>query len=241
MAVFDFTLKATRLEVNYTPEDNVVLKNNGNSIGCQITKTGYLTGGPLGNNQFKLAEFHLHWGADNRRGSEHMIDGKMFAAELHLVHWNTKYGSIAEAIDKSDGLAVLGVMIEPGHEHPAFSVVSNNFGGLIQPHSNATISSYLNPRDLLPFTVKRSRFSHVTSRCISDYWTYEGSLTTQPLFESVQWIVFKKPIEFSQRQLNALRGALIDSDQNVMQDNFRPPVPRKGRTVRASFSDKNSV
>ncbi|XP_052212006.1 carbonic anhydrase 7-like [Dreissena polymorpha] len=234
-ADYDFALTANPLEVNYTPEDEVTLLNNGNSIVCQIAKPGFLTGGPLGNQQFRLEEFHLHWGADNRRGSEHTIDGKMFAAELHLVHWNTKYGSMVEAQDKRDGLAVLGVMIEPGDEHPAFSVVSNNLGWLIQPNSTGTISSYLNPRDLLPFIVKRSRFSHVTSRCISDYWTYEGSLTTPPLFESVQWIIFKEPVGFSKRQLNALRNCLIDSDNNLMQDNFRRLVPRAGRTVRASF------
>ncbi len=33
------------------------------------------------------------------------------------------------------------------------------------------------------------------------YWTYPGSLTTPPLFESVTWIVFKDPIQISQKQV----------------------------------------
>lgn len=37
---------------------------------------------------------------------------KMFSAELHLVHFNTKYGSFGEAADKPDGLAVLGIFIK---------------------------------------------------------------------------------------------------------------------------------
>ena len=36
----------------------------------------------------------------------------MFSAELHLVHYNVKYGSFGEAADKPDGLAVLGMLIK---------------------------------------------------------------------------------------------------------------------------------
>ncbi|XP_052215705.1 carbonic anhydrase 2-like [Dreissena polymorpha] len=218
-ATYDSAL--TFLSIAYTPEDDVKLKNNGHSIEFQITKPGFLTGGHLGNQQFRLAQFHLHWGADDTRGSEHTIDGKQFAAELHLVHWNTKYGSFAEAVNMIDGLAVLGIMIKSGEEHPFFSVVLNNVDRLIQPGIMVTIPSSLDPIDLLP-------------DFIDDYWTYEGSLTTPPLYESVQWIVFKEPVEVSPRQLDALRS-LIDSDGNLMQDNFRPPQPLKGRQVRASF------
>ena len=34
--------------------------------------------------------------------------------ELHIVHYNSKYGSFAEATQHSDGLAVLAVLIELG-------------------------------------------------------------------------------------------------------------------------------
>lgn len=38
------------------------------------------------------------------------------------------------------------------------------------------------------------------------YWTYLGSLTTPPCNESVTWILFKKYIEVSHRQLNIFRN-----------------------------------
>jgi carbonic anhydrase len=41
-----------------------------------------------------------------------------------------------------------------------------------------------------------------------EYWTYDGSLTTPPLKETVTWIVFQEPIIFSNAQLVQLRGAI---------------------------------
>ena len=35
-----------------------------------------------------------------------------YPAEMHLVHYNKNYGTLADAVTKSDGLAVIGVMIE---------------------------------------------------------------------------------------------------------------------------------
>ena len=36
------------------------------------------------------------------------------------------------------------------------------------------------------------------------FWTYLGSLTTPPLYESVTWIVFKQPIEVSPIQVTEM-------------------------------------
>ncbi|WP_205860322.1 carbonic anhydrase family protein, partial [Polaribacter sp. 20A6] len=72
-----------------------------------------------------------------------------------------------------------------------------------------------------------------------EYWTYPGSLTTPPLYESVTWIVLKEPIYVSDKQMGKFRTLLFngeeDDDRKHMENNFRPPQPLKGRTVRASF------
>ena len=40
----------------------------------------------------------------------------------------------------------------------------------------------------------------------SDYYTYLGSLTTPPCFESVTWVVFKEPVEVSEAQVSHHRA-----------------------------------
>ena len=40
-----------------------------------------LTGGPL-SHKYQIAQFHFHWGSSSNRGSEHRVDGNMYAAEV---------------------------------------------------------------------------------------------------------------------------------------------------------------
>uniref|UniRef100_A0A673UUJ2 Carbonic anhydrase 1 n=1 Tax=Suricata suricatta TaxID=37032 RepID=A0A673UUJ2_SURSU len=71
-----------------------------------------------------------------------------------------------------------------------------------------------------------------------DYWTYFGSLTHPPLYESVIWIICKESIGISSEQLAQFRSLLsnVEGDKAVpIQHNNRPPQPLKGRTVKASF------
>lgn len=59
----------------------------------------------------------MHWGATDANGSEHVVDGKAFSAELHFVNWNSsKYSTFKDAAmsNNHDGLLVLGVLIIVG-------------------------------------------------------------------------------------------------------------------------------
>jgi carbonic anhydrase len=224
-SVLDRALNGMKLGWKFHPEDSKKVVNNGQTITVQIDGDGSsLTGGPIVG-EFKLAQFHFHWGEDSKCGSEHTLDGACFPAEVHLVHYNLAYGSIGDAVDKPDGLCVLGAFIEVGSEHKGMKDLLE-----LLPKS----CSYkdcevdlqgisVDPASLLPD-------GH-------DYFTYRGSLTTPPCFESVQWVNFLKPIQFSEPQLSILRNLNRSKcgDGPKMVNNYRPPCPVLNRKITRNF------
>jgi len=61
------------------------LKNTGHSPTLNIEKsqgTAEITGGPLGDTTYTLIQFHVHFGCENSRGSEHTLNRKRFAGEV---------------------------------------------------------------------------------------------------------------------------------------------------------------
>lgn len=73
------------------------VENNGHSLKLVLKYSGddkvTLTGGPLKSDVFILDNIHFHWG-NNIYGSEHTVNGRQYAAEMHLVTFNSTYGKI---------------------------------------------------------------------------------------------------------------------------------------------------
>jgi len=223
-SVFDRGLNSAKLTWHYEAEDSKKVVNNGHTITIQVDGArSSLTGGPIVG-EFKLAQFHFHWGADNNCGSEHTLDGRCYPAEVHLVHYNTFYGDIGNAVDKPDGLCVLGAFIELGREHKGAKELLELLPRSCSCKGCEVDIDSVDPATFLPDT--------------HDFFTYRGSLTTPPLFESVQWVNFLKPIEFSEGQLAALRNLHISecNDGPKMVNNYRPICPVLNRKVSRNFS-----
>eukprot|EP00088_Acartia_fossae_P007257 TRINITY_DN13390_c0_g1_i1.p1 TRINITY_DN13390_c0_g1~~TRINITY_DN13390_c0_g1_i1.p1 ORF type:complete len:268 (+),score=84.47 TRINITY_DN13390_c0_g1_i1:26-805(+) len=201
--------------------DKLALENTGASWKVDYhPEKSSLTGGPLAN-EYRLVQMHAHWGKEEGRGSEHTLDGKMFDGELHLVHYNTKYADFGEAVDKPDGLAVLGIFLQVGEgEHPEFAKITNMLKNVNKKGDKTELDTELDPAALLP-----------ESDC---FFTYPGSLTTPPLLESVTWLVYNKPITISKDQIGAMRGMQIglEEDCGCMVDNYRPVCAKGSRVVK---------
>nr|XP_048726835.1 carbonic anhydrase 5A, mitochondrial isoform X3 [Caretta caretta] len=223
-SVYDPQLKP--LKIHYDPDTCLYIWNNGYSFQVEFddsTDKSVIMGGPL-ENHYRLKQFHFHWGAINEWGSEHMVDSKVFPAELHLVHWNpVKSTSFEEAIMENNGLVVIGVFLKLGAHHAGLQKLVDALPAV--KHKDAIVEfDVFDPSCLVP--------------SCPDYWTYDGSLTTPPLTESVTWIIKKTPIEVDQNQLEEFRMLLFTSagqEEKRMVDNFRPLQPLMNRTVRSSF------
>ncbi|XP_012941697.1 carbonic anhydrase 1 [Aplysia californica] len=224
-AVFDQGLANKPLTINYSAEDDLQLENPGLSFKANISRDDVISGGPLDSTKYKLVQFHFHWGKGDKEGSEHTVNGAMYPSELHLVHYNAdKYASFGEAVTESDGLAVLGVFIKVGSkDHAGFKTLSDNVEKVKCKGNKCGTGSGFNPASLLPGNT-------------TNYWTYEGSLTTPPCCESVRWIVFQDVIEISAQQIDSLRNLCCDEcGKERIPANYRPPLPLGKRELRASF------
>uniref|UniRef100_A0A8C4S323 Carbonic anhydrase n=1 Tax=Erpetoichthys calabaricus TaxID=27687 RepID=A0A8C4S323_ERPCA len=225
-SIFDPTLQP--LSIRYDARTCRQIWNNGYSFLVEYddsTNKSRICGGPLVDH-YRLSQFHFHWGENNLWGSEHTVDSKVYPAELHLVHWNAaKYTKFEEAIMENNGLAVLAVFLKVGKRHEGLQKLVDALPAVRHKDSVVEFTNF-DPTCMLP--------------TCPDYWTYEGSLTTPPLTESVSWIIKKRPIEVSHDQLAVFRSLLFTSadeqEQKSMVNNFRPQQPLMNRTVRSSFS-----
>jgi carbonic anhydrase 2 len=181
-------------------------------------RTPTITGGPLGTDVYAFFNFHLHW------SSEHTIDGQSYAAELHIVHFNTKYGDITTALGKSDGLAVVGVTYEVAAPDGKYNAPRRAF------FRASRVARY----GSTPFTESTGVFP--VSGIFPGYrtgmkvYSYEGSLTVPNCNEAVTWMVVTEPVKMFGTELRILK-AIRDSHGDLIAHNNRPVQPLNNRAI----------
>lgn len=196
------------------------LKNNGHTVVLDLPESMAITGGYA--QQYQAKQLHLHWGSPSTAGSEHTVNRKRFAGELHVVHYNTKYENFKVALGYPDGLAVLGVFLEVGpRENPYYEEIIKHLQK-IQGEDEEVMVPGFNIAGLLPDSL------HL-------YYRYNGSLTTPPCFQSVMWTVFNQTVMLSHDQISVLVTSLQYDDGKPLQNNFRPTQALHKRWVLASF------
>ena len=108
--------------------------------------------------------------------SEHLMDGVRFSAELHLVH------------EDADGrLAAVGLLFRLGEPSPVVQAILD-----AAPAAGSTVSA----------AITLDAGGYVPGKL--GYYRYEGSKTTPPCHEPVDWYVMREPKSISQEQVDKL-------------------------------------
>jgi carbonic anhydrase len=94
---------------------------------------------------------------------------------------------------------VLGVLLVPGGHNTAFSAIMKTAPR--QPDAKLLSPFPINPSELLPGSLQSA-------------WRYEGSLTTPPCSQIVDWIIFDQAISVAQPD--------IELFQRIFPANARP-------------------
>ncbi|MEW5316588.1 MAG: hypothetical protein WDW38_007954 [Sanguina aurantia] len=183
------------------------------AFGLEVLNTGHGTMQvifPAGNiayidgRELELLQFHFH------TPSEHAINGRRFPMEAHLVHKDKATG----------GLAVLGVLIQPGGviQNPALQAALESASQT--PLERTTAKRQVTASALLP---KRGAGQH------RPFVRYAGSLTTPPCSESVDWFLYTEPISVPDSQVIAFLRFVGGGKSYAT--NARPLQPLNGRQV----------
>ncbi|XP_027695225.1 carbonic anhydrase 9 isoform X3 [Vombatus ursinus] len=172
--------------------------------------------------EYRALQLHLHWGAPGVPGSEHTVSSHRFPAEIHVVHLNTQYDTVKEALGQPGGLAVLAAFLQEGpEENDAYEQLLSRLGAIDDEDSETWIPG-LDISALLPQNLHR-------------YFRYKGSLTTPPCSQGVIWTVFNQTVLLSTEQLQILTESLRGPMGSRLQRNFRLTQPLNGRMIEASF------
>ncbi len=159
----------------------VEVHNNGRTITIWYEPGSSMV---VGRNTFQLVQAHYH------APSEHLIDGRQFAAEIHLLHEN----------DQGE-LAVVARLLELGEP-------SGVIGNLL---------IYADPEEApdRAHTSLNSRVLRITG--VGGYYYYVGSTTTPPCLEPVRWFVMAQPDTVSHDQVEAMNLATRGPNNREIQ------------------------
>lgn len=163
--------------------------------------------------KFVLDQMHFHW------GSEHTVNGVRYGLELHMVHHDARYKTLAEAAAVKNAVAVLGVLFHVANQDNAHLDVVLETSDDIRDVAgkSAPLKGRLSPHNLLP----RNRTA---------FFRYEGSLTTPTCAESVIWTVFTESLPVSLDQVELFK-TIHDGAGHELVNNYRSLQPLNARAL----------
>lgn len=164
------------------------LENNGHTVMLTLESEPSISEGGL-SAKYRATQLHLHWSRKLDSGSEHSLDQKRFAMEMHIVHEKEK-AARDETGTPSDEVAVLAFLVEAGPKNEAFQPLVDALSDISKAETKTTLKESVSLFDLI-----------LEKDQLQSYYRYLGSLTTPNCDEKVVWTVFKDTIKLSEEQV----------------------------------------
>ncbi|KAL3617893.1 hypothetical protein CASFOL_038214 [Castilleja foliolosa] len=178
---------------------NVTLVNNKYTVAIEYPDhTGEIV---VDDKHYPLKQMHWH------SPSEHRINGKRFAAELHMVH-----------VSDDGHVVAVGTLFKYGKPDPLLGEIHNKM--------NELAAYEVRNQEAGPIKIEHFHPAELRRTC-RKYYRYIGSSSVPPCSENLMYLILAKARTISREQVEALKAPL---DMGCKY-NARPCQPINGRRV----------